>query len=205
MLPHENSLHRVNIAGIGTLSNEKLFESFFREHFLRYCLQVQYRFGFDVHLSKEVVHTAFIKLWESREQLSSATPLVPYLQRIIYNNCIDALKHEDVRTRYKNTVLKNAHDMAEAEPVSAMDTRELEHLILRSIEELPDQMQTIFRLSRFEGLKYSEISNQLGISVKTVETHMGRALARMRKLLSGYLKLIIFLSALASKIYFLVM
>lgn len=203
MSSRENSLHRVNTTGAGILADEKLFEHFFKEHFLRYCVQVQYRFGFDVHLAKEIVHTAFIKLWESRQHLNSTTPLLPYLQRIIHNNCIDALKHEDVRTRYKNAILKNAHDMAEDQPVSASDTRELEHLILRSIEELPDQMQTTFRLSRFEGLKYSEIANQLGISVKTVETHMGRALAKLRKLLSGYLKLILFLSALAAKFIFL--
>jgi len=100
-------------------------------------------------------------------------------------------------------VLKNAQDLAEEEPVAALDTRQLEQLVFRAIEELPDQMQTIFRLSRFEGLKYSEISDRLGVSVKTVETHMGRALARLRKLLSGYLKLVVFLSGLAAKIFFM--
>ena len=199
MSPHENSLHRVKIAGIETLSDEKMFEVFFREHFLRYCMQVQYRFGFDMHLAKEVVHTAFIKLWEGRKELDSAILLLPYLQRIIYNNCIDALKHEDVRLRYKNTVLKNAQELTDEEPIAALDTRQLEQLIYRSIEELPDQMQTIFRLSRFEGLKYAEISDRLGISVKTVETHMGRALAKLRKLLSGYLKLVVLLFGLALK------
>jgi RNA polymerase sigma-70 factor (ECF subfamily) len=164
-------------------------------------VQVQYRFGFDVHLAKEVVHTAFIKLWESRKELDNTTLLLPYLQRIVYNNCLDALKHEDVRTRYKNAVLKNATDFSEDEPVASLDTRQLEQLILRSVEALPDQMQAIFRLSRFEGLKYSEISERLGISVKTVETHMSRALTRMRTLLSGYLKLFVLLSASVIKIY----
>ncbi|HRI40259.1 MAG TPA: sigma-70 family RNA polymerase sigma factor, partial [Bacteroidia bacterium] len=65
------------------------------------------------------------------------------------------------------------------------------------IEKLPEQCRLIFRLSRFEELKYAEIAEQLGISVKTVENQMGKALRILRNELQEYLVLaIVFLNLL---------
>jgi RNA polymerase sigma-70 factor (ECF subfamily) len=72
-------------------------------------------------------------------------------------------------------------------------SKELDTLIKESIEALPDQCRLVFGMSRFENLKYSEIAEQLGISVKTVEKHMGRALKELREKLKDYLELIILL------------
>jgi RNA polymerase sigma-70 factor, ECF subfamily len=56
---------------------------------------------------------------------------------------------------------------------------------------LPEQMRRIFEMSRFEGLKYAQIAEQLNISVKTVETQISRALGKLREKLSAYLSSII--------------
>ncbi|MBK7571429.1 MAG: sigma-70 family RNA polymerase sigma factor, partial [Bacteroidetes bacterium] len=56
-----------------------------------------------------------------------------------------------------------------------------------AIESLPEQCRLVFKLSRFEELKYAEIAEQLGISIKTVENHMGKALKIMREQLKDYL------------------
>ena len=64
---------------------------------------------------------------------------------------------------------------------------ELQSQIQVAIESLPEQCRLVFKLSRFEELKYSEIAEQLGISVKTVENHMGKALKIMRERLKDYL------------------
>jgi RNA polymerase sigma-70 factor (ECF subfamily) len=70
---------------------------------------------------------------------------------------------------------------------------ELEKQIEEAISSLPPQCQTVFRLSRFEGLTYAEIAQQLNISVKTIENHMGKALKIMREKLKDYLPLLIWL------------
>ncbi|MFT3824737.1 MAG: sigma-70 family RNA polymerase sigma factor [Chitinophagaceae bacterium] len=69
--------------------------------------------------------------------------------------------------------------------------KELEERLRKALNELPEQCRTIFQLSRFEGLKYHEIANQLQISVKTVENQMGKALKVLRSKLVEFLPLII--------------
>jgi RNA polymerase sigma-70 factor (ECF subfamily) len=61
------------------------------------------------------------------------------------------------------------------------------------MSKLPEQCRLVFKLSRFEDLKYAEIADQLNISVKTVENQMGKALRVMREQLKDYLLFIVVL------------
>ncbi len=71
--------------------------------------------------------------------------------------------------------------------------KELEVQLDKALKELPEQCRTIFQMSRFEELKYMEIAGRLGISVKTVENQMGKALRILRTKLADFLPTIIFL------------
>jgi RNA polymerase sigma-70 factor (ECF subfamily) len=82
---------------------------------------------------------------------------------------------------------------------SAHEIPELQDKIQKALKNLPAQCRQVFELSRFEELKYREIADQLGISIKTVETHMGKALRVMRLELAEYLTL---LAALLHFIHF---
>ena len=70
---------------------------------------------------------------------------------------------------------------------------ELEHQIENAINKLPEQCRMVFKLSRYEEMKYSQIAEHLDISIKTVENHMGKALKLMREYLKDYLIWIILL------------
>ena len=83
--------------------------------------------------------------------------------------------------------MKNESDNAEDKIASA----QLNEQLSNALRELPEQCRTIFQLSRFEDLKYREIAVQLGISEKTVENQMGKALKLLRMKLVDFLPLII--------------
>jgi RNA polymerase sigma-70 factor (ECF subfamily) len=68
---------------------------------------------------------------------------------------------------------------------------ELERRLQTAINELPEQCRTIFQMSRFEELRYLDIAEKLGISVKTVENQMGKALKQLRVKLIDCLPLIL--------------
>ena len=76
---------------------------------------------------------------------------------------------------------------------------QLEEKLTDALRELPEQCRTIFQLSRFEELKYREIAHQLGISEKTVENQMGKALKLLRIKLADFLPFIILMIALLKK------
>lgn len=166
--------------------DDAAFESFFKKNFILFCAYCQYKFGFDIDLAKEVVHTGFIKVWETFKGNSSDLPVKPYLYKIITNNCLDIIKHQKVTQNYQRKVLEKKTPNSSLSDFSTFEFKQLENNINKAIAELPEQMRKIFMLSRYEGLKYSEIANQLNISVKTVETQMSRALIKLRQMLSDY-------------------
>ena len=78
--------------------------------------------------------------------------------------------------------------MTESDASEEIDAEELAGVIDRTLEELPERSRKIFSLSRFEGLKYHEIAKKLSLSVKTIESNMGKALKLFRKNIKAYLE-----------------
>lgn len=173
--------------------DDSAFEVFFKQHFTSLCVYCQYKFSFDLSLAKEVVHTAFIKLWETRSKLSADLSIKTYLIRIIINNSLDILKHEEIKKKHRSYIINTNDSSFENKDYKHVDVKQLSADIDRTIAELPEQMRKVFELSRYEGLKYSAIAVRLKISVKTVETQMSRALVKLREKLADHLSLYLIL------------
>jgi len=176
------------------------FEQYFKQHFASLCHWCQHKYDFDTDIAKEVVHTAFIKLWKNRSSLSPDMPIKAFLHKVIMNTSLDILRHTKVRQRFERFV-QQRNESAGSTPSENLDAKKLQADIDTAVSELPDQMRTIFELSRYEGLKYAEIARQLNVSVNTVETQMGRALKKLRIKLAGYLTLF-FIVMIINKIIF---
>ena len=172
--------------------DEGAMEMLFRNYYRRLCTYTNTILN-DPDESEEIVQQVFVQMWEKRETMQINTSVQSYLFRAVRNNSLNRIKHEKVRRQYVDEVTSLAND---SEPASGMTFHnELQSQIMKAIESLPEQCRLIFKLSRFEELKYAEIADQLGISVKTVENQMGKALRIMRESLKDYLVIIsIFLS-----------
>lgn len=167
--------------------NESAFEMIFKAYYQPLC-RYAYSFLEDREEAEEVVQSSFITVWEKRKSLDIQTSLKSYLYRMVRNGCLNVIKHEKVKKQHA------AHELAVAdvsyESVSQkVYATELETKISEAMKVLPEQCRLVFQLSRFEELKYQEIADQLKISVKTVENHMGKALKIMREQLKEYLPL----------------
>ena len=168
-----------------TKFDDAAFKLFFKKHFKTLCGYCQYKFDFDLDQAKDIVHTGFVKLWENRLTISRELSIKAYIYEIVTNLCLDTLKSDKVKRRHIKYMRDTTTEGTGATSHEALDFKQLEEMIEKAIEELPPQMRRIFELSRKEELKYAEIASQLGISVKTVETQMGRALTKLRKKLTG--------------------
>lgn len=141
--------------------------------------------------AEEVVQSVFIGFWEKRNQVEIDTSLSSYLYRSVRNHALNVLKHEKVKRKHSGYVL-NHHSEISEDHVS-METSELEKRITAALQTLPEQCRLVFTMSRYREMKYAEIADELGISIKTVENHMGKALRLMREELKDYLPLILIL------------
>ncbi|MCW5912719.1 MAG: RNA polymerase sigma-70 factor [Cyclobacteriaceae bacterium] len=167
--------------------DQSTFEMIFRACYQPLC---RYAFSFlnDKEEAEEVVQSAFISVWEKRSAIAIETSLKAYLYRMVRNSCLNVLKHEKVKQQHA------AHELYVSETATDsvmhnVQATELESKIAEAMQTLPEQCRLVFQLSRFEELKYQEIADQLQISVKTVENHMGKALRLMREQLKEYLPL----------------
>lgn len=180
--------------------DDAAFELFFKQQFASLCHWCRHKYDFDTDIAKEVVHTAFIKLWKNRQSLSAEMPVKAFLHKVISNTSLDILRHAKVRERFERYVQQRHEGDGSATPQEHYDTKKLQTDIDNAISELPEQMRTIFELSRYEGLKYAEIARQLNVSVNTVETQMSRALKKLRIKLAGYLP-VYFMIMIINKIF----
>ena len=135
-------------------------------------------------VAEEVVADVFVKLWKNREQIEVHTSFEAYMYRAVRNQSLDYLKLKLHRVYERETLESIQWNPAYADhhsPADEMVFNEFYDRVEGHISDLPRQCQIIFRLSREQGLRYREIADQLKISVKTVETQMGRALKVLRE------------------------
>lgn len=167
------------------------FEMIFRTYYQPLC-NYAYTFLQDKEGAEEIVQSTFLNVWEKKDTLSIRTGVKPYLYAMVRNACLNVIKHEKIKQ--KHAVEELAIGVHSYDSVShTVAGSELELKIHEAMEKLPEQCRLVFKLSRFEELKYSEIAEQLNISIKTVENHMGKALKIMREQLRDYLPLLIVL------------
>jgi len=157
------------------------FESLFRSSYVslvRYAKTLVR----DHDTAEEIVQELFFTLWKDREKIQIESSLNGYLYRSVHNRCLHYFEHIKVVEKYTHEMSPMPEASTES-PADMLNYRELQARIARILERLPEKCGKIFCMSRFEGLKYSEIAEKLSVSVKTVEANMGRALKEFRKIL----------------------
>ncbi len=137
----------------------------------------------DHDASEEIVQEFFFRLWQDRQNLKIESSLNGYLYRSVHNRALHYLEHQKVVSRHAGEVLATA-DLTSEPVTDAIYYHELQARVARVLERLPERCRLIFRMNRFEGLKYNEIADKLAVSLKTVEADMGKALKEFRKALA---------------------
>ena len=168
--------------------NKSSFEELFKTYYAPLCLFARNYIN-DPDECEEIVQGFFMKLWDDRAKIDITTSLKSYLFSSIRNRCLNQIKHEKIKQEYQAEVInKSSVDSYSSNYFMEVD---LMNKINESINSLPKRRREIFILSREHGLKYREIAEQLGISIKTVETQMGQARKDLRAKLKNYKQLII--------------
>ena len=144
-------------------------------------------------LAEDFVQDAFCSLWENRAKLHTDQPIQGYLYKIVHSRCVDYLRKSNSKTKYNLQTEWKLKELSltkipfENIIISEILAEETQSIIQKTIQTLSKQTREIFQLSRYEQLKNLEIAERMGVSVKTIEYHIGKALLEFRSALKDFL------------------
>jgi len=169
--------------------NEKCYRELFAEYYPQLTVFAK-KYVEDLDIARDIVQDMFVWLYESRDSIKSIRSLKPYLFKSVKNRCLNYLNTKKIHQVHEAMILTSQSNV-EYDVESKMAEVELEEKIFQVVSGLPEKCQIIFRMSRVEGKRNSEIANDLDISIRTVETQISKALKVLRSVLIHYLKLLL--------------
>lgn len=172
------------------LAFEQLFDRWY-EPLCRYAYSILR----NMNDAEDVVQKAFCKLWDQHDTLNIRSSVNSYLYRIVHNDSINSI-HQQTNRQVHNLNYLSTMDSAVDSVSDHMATTELQQAINHALDTLPTQCRRVFEMSRVEQLSYSEIADQLNISINTVENHVSKALKLLRLELKEFLSLCLLLQLL---------
>lgn len=175
--------NRNKISALDKSSFEKLFKEFFKP-----LTAFAFKYVKDIDDAKSIVHDAFMKLWEKRDEIDLNKSVKSYLYTSVNNKSLNFIRDNKKFVREEIIIDQLHNDFDNTNELSAKD---IQKRVAKTLEDLSPKVRETFILSRTEGLKYKEIAEKMGVSVKTVETHMSAALKLLRENLKEFLPVIL--------------
>lgn len=164
--------------------DQAAFDSIFRAQYAHLVSFAQSMLR-DRAAAEDVAQDVMLELWRRREEIVINESLRAYLLRATRNRALNQLRHANVAKRAEPQLV--GEESVHATGASQVIAGELRAALAAAVAELPPACREVFELSRGRGLRYAEIAATLGISVKTVESQMGKALRHLRARLSAWL------------------
>jgi len=173
---------------------DDVFRNLFRQYYPLLYTYAKSLIGEDE--AEDVVEDVFAELWNRQDRMELGDHIQSWLYRSVYNRSLNVLKHRNVTSNYiALTEELNRQRMAYIDlysPQRYLENQNLHEMLDAAIAELPEKCGEVFKLSYLGNMKNSEIAEALGISVKTVEAHMYKALKHLRMRLQGARNLLAF-------------
>jgi RNA polymerase sigma-70 factor (ECF subfamily) len=173
-----------NVLNKITEGDIKQFELVFKEYYEKLC-HFAFKYLKNIDHSEGIVQDTFYNIWKNRKTLQITSSLKSYLYTAVRNNCLQEIRTRNLDIKYEN-YYKSHYTNESISPADELNAKELSNAINKALNSLPERCREIFKMSRYEGLKYHEIADKLSISVKTVEANMGKALKQFRLYLKDF-------------------
>lgn len=179
MLNNEKELLQ-HIAG----GDQKAFQVIF-DHYWDSILANTIYITKSVSQAEDLTQEIFIKIWLNREKLLEVQHFDAYLYKVAKHLIVDNLRKR-ILPVIPTPVFNVYFEDESLTPQGLMELTELDRLINEAISQLPVQMQTAFKLSRFDGLSHEQIAAKMNISRNSSQTYVARALVQIRSYLAKH-------------------
>ena len=168
------------------VEGKDIFNTQFKALYLKYAGELIFfaRKFVDHSTAEDIVHDIFLKIWDSKSTIIVEKDIKNYLLSMVQNACLDHIKHLSVAdTFYQKTIRQFQLDELKYYETSKdypWDKEKME-MLHTSIEKLPPKRREVFKKVFFEERSHAEIAKEMNISVRTVETHIYKALKFLRE------------------------
>ncbi|WP_170164560.1 RNA polymerase sigma factor [Sinomicrobium pectinilyticum] len=178
-----NKANSNNLVSLIRQGDEKAFETLYRLYANNLFI-IARSYLRDDFSAEEVVQGIFIAIWDKRNEIHVKGNVGGYLFKMTKNRCLDILRkpRKIVSMEEEAVLLEDAINFKALQDreASFLLEEELEKRIEEAVELLPKTCKKVFLKTKMDGLNYRETAEELHISVKTVESHMTKALKHMR-------------------------
>ncbi|MCH7400846.1 RNA polymerase sigma-70 factor [Belliella kenyensis] len=165
-------------------SNHLAFQAFYQRHWEQLYLKAYAILG-HTQMAEDIIQDIFLDIWKNRERIEIDKP-IQYLSTCVKNSVFKVLQKQKVKQKHLDTL--NTLELL-VQAASTLDSNEIEQAIMKHLDQMPDRCKEIFILSRFENLSNKEIAEKLGLSAKTVENQIYRALKSLKTLMPQLLSM----------------
>src|SRR5690554_3014986 len=135
-------------------------------------------------ICEDIVQDTFLDLWKNRKKIKITSSFRNLLITSVKNNCVDYLRKKKLRQIHAEK--NNIHETIMDTPNEIYTISELEEMLDTALNRMPTKVKKAFELSRFENMTYHKIAEELGVSPKTVESYISKALSILRVELKDY-------------------
>lgn len=169
--------------------DEQAFRELFLEFYPALCVFAM-RYILSPETCEDIVQDTFFRLWKNRKKIEITSSFRNLLITSVKNNCTDYLRKQSVRKGHAERQSASGIVDAPDTPETIYTLNELEEMLRRALERLPENVRRVFELNRFEKMTYHQIAEEMSVSPKTIEAYISRALSALRDELRDYLPLV---------------
>lgn len=136
-------------------------------------------------MAEDIVQDAFIRLWESRSRIDPSQSIKAFAYRTVRNLCLNRIR--DAKTR-ESLLAERYEPPTESipEPDDELAREDFAARLKGWIAELPDRQREALELSRFHGMSHEQVAEAMGVSPRTVNNHLVKALRTIRDRVRAY-------------------
>ncbi len=162
---------------------EAAFEHMFRAYYPRLC-RFAAEYVDSANRARDLVQDVFLRIWERREDWTVQRSLKAYLYQAVRNRALNETRRKGTKDEAEDDLAYVTEPWARPLAADAAHESALANAVEEAIDELPERRRMAFLLHRRHGFTYEEIACAMGITAKTVENQIGRALKSLREELS---------------------
>lgn len=165
------------------LGDERALAKIYSKYWMKLLSTAIHRLSAETE-AEECVQDVFIGIWRRRETLKEIENLEAYLSVATKNQILNRLAHR--YTKKHNLKIPNTQDTAYETADAGLLAKDLSAMIEHTVSSLPEKCRMVYRMSRDHGKNNKVIAMELGISEKTVEGHLTKAIQTIRQRLSAH-------------------